>query len=309
MGYEVPKHHVDQFKANVMHLTQQRKSVIDPVVTNVESFTGKKFRVDRLGATRTQKRQGRFQDTKYIGTPHDSRWGTAETFDWAEMIDQIDKLKMLYDPASPYAVAAASAFARTRDDIIILSAFDDVWTGEEGKELVQFPATQKLEESGTDGLTLDKLLDAQLMKEEADVDPDLKWYYVGSPADKRNLLNTTEIKSADYNTVKALVKGEINEFMGFEFLWSTRLQLDTASKMCRNFAFCEDAFTKGVQQEMQARADELPTKNYAHQLWATMTRGCVRMEEVKVIEIETYDARIGVSRFEVERNGSTAKVG
>lgn len=308
MGYEVPKHHVDQFKANVMHLTQQKKAILDPVVKMTEPFTGKKFRVDRIGSTRTQKREGRFQDTKYIGTPHDSRWGTAETFDWAEMIDQIDKLKMLYDPASPYVTAAASGFARTRDDIIILAAFDDVLTGEEGKTTVSFPDTQVLEEDGTDGLTLAKLLDAQLMKEEANVDPDLKWYYVGSPFDKKTLLNTTEVKSSDYNTVKALVNGEINEFLGFEFLWTTRLQMNTSTHMYYNFAFCEDAFVKGVQQEMQARADELPTKNYAHQLWASMTRGCVRMEEVKVIKVETYDVRIGDTVFEVERNGSTDTV-
>jgi hypothetical protein len=69
-------------------------------------------------------------------------------------------------------------------------------------------------------LTCKQLLD------DADIDPDRQRYFVTNPYNINQLLNTTEVKSSDYNTVKALAKGEIDTYMGFKFISHNRLAAD-----------------------------------------------------------------------------------
>ena len=47
-----------------------------------------------------------------------------KSYDWGDMVDNSDKLRMLIDPASPYAVNAAYAMGRAMDDLIISEALE-----------------------------------------------------------------------------------------------------------------------------------------------------------------------------------------
>ena len=47
---------------------------------------------------------------------------TMETYEWADLIDDSDKIKLLADPTSTYAQAAAAAISRSMDDEIIAAA-------------------------------------------------------------------------------------------------------------------------------------------------------------------------------------------
>lgn len=84
-------------------------------------------------------------------------------------------------------------------------------------------------------MTIAKLLQAKFILDNNDVDPSLKRYFVCGPKQIQDLLNTTEVKSSDFNTVKALAQGDLNTFLGFEFIMSTRLPLDatnTDDRLC-----------------------------------------------------------------------------
>lgn len=290
MSHLVSANHVKQYNENVTFLSQQKSTKLRDKVEVVD-LKGKKGAYDALGPTKPTKRTGRHGDTKLVNTPHYRRWITSATYDWADLVDDEDKLKMLYDPTHPYAVNAGMAFARQKDDVIISALFADVLYGEDGDQTLTWAsdgADQIIAETGTDGMTLAKLLEAQEIKGLADVDEDEKWYMAISPKQLTNLLNTTEVKSADYNSVKALVKGEINEFMGFEFVRTNRLL--TTGNMRRCAAWCKSglylAEPKNVTTDIGPRRD----KNNATQIFVTMNLGAVRMEEVKVIEIQCYEA-------------------
>lgn len=71
---------------------------------------------------------------------------------------------------------------------------------------------------GTTNLTVDKLREAKYYLDANNV-PMMGRHYLGHASQLSSLLNETETTSSDYATVKALVNGDINTFLGFTFHW------------------------------------------------------------------------------------------
>ena len=288
MSHNVAVHHVDQYNGNVMFLSQQ-KSTKFRGFCRIEDLKGKKGSYDQLGPTKPTRRKGRHSDTVLVNTPHYRRWVTAHTWDWADLVDDDDQLKMLYDPTHPYAVNAGMAFARQKDDIILEAAFADTMAGEEGDETILWAdqtdqiITEAMD-SGGNGLTLEKLILAQEVRGLADIDEDIPWYMGVSPKQISNLFRTTEVKSHDYNEVKALYDGRVDTFMGFKFVKSNRVLSNGSTRRCCAFADKSLllAEPKSVKTDIGPRRD----KNNADQIFVTMNLGAVRMEEVQVIEVQ-----------------------
>lgn len=72
--------------------------------------------------------------------------------------------------------------------------------------------------NGGTNMTLDKLRQASFLMNEDNVDPMLRFIAM-HPSQLRSLLEETETTSSDFNTVKALVNGELDTFMGFKFFY------------------------------------------------------------------------------------------
>jgi len=275
MSSEITTAFVQQYSANVQMLAQQMGSRLREAV-DVESVTGKNAYFDQVGVTSAQIRSSRHADTPQIDTPHSRRRVSLADYEWADLVDDQDKVRMLIDPTSSYAKAAAAAMGRSMDDVII--------TALGGTAL---PSTQKFATSNqSDGLTIAKLLDAKKKMDLKDVDPSLKRYVVCGATQISDLLNTTEVKNSDYNTVKALAMGQIDSFLGFKFIMSNRLNLDATNTDDRLiFAFTEDAVKLAIGKDITARISERDDKSYATQVYYCMSIGATRMEEEKVVQI------------------------
>ena len=98
------------------------------------------------------------------------------------------------------------------------------------------------------------------------------------------LLGDTNVTSSDFNTVKALVQGEINTFMGFQFIVTNRLSKTGNIRSC--FAWAEDGLALAIGKDVMARIDERSDKGYATQVYYCMSIGSTRMEEEKVVQID-----------------------
>ena len=117
-----------------------------------------------------------------------------------------------------------------------------------------------------------------------DVDPSIPRYIAVGPKQIEDLLGTTQVTSSDFNTIKALVQGDVDTFMGFQFIMTNRLDIDSNDiRSC--FAWAEDGITLGIGKDVQARIDERNDKGYATQVYYCMDIGAVRMEEAKVFKI------------------------
>jgi len=286
MSNQITTAFVEQYSNNVTMLSQQMGSLLRNAV-DVETVKGKNAFFEQIGEVTAQVRTSRHSDTPQLDTPHSRRRVSLADYEWADLIDDQDKVRMLIDPTSSYAKAAAAAMGRAMDDVIITALGGTAYTGVAGGTATALPAGQKpFSASQTDGLTVAKLLEAKYILDNNSVDPSLRRFIVCSPKQIQDLLNTTEVKSSDFNTVKALAQGQLNSFLGFEFIMSTRLNFDatnTDDRLC--YAFTEDAIKLGIGKDVMARIDERSDKGYATQVYYCMSIGATRMEEEKVVEI------------------------
>ena len=291
MSSQITTSFVEQYSSNIAMLSQQMGSKLRSSV-DVETVTGKNAFFDQVGVTAAQLRTSRHGDTPQIDTPHSRRRLSLADYEWADLVDDVDKVRMLVDPTSSYARAAAAAMNRAMDDVIITAMNASANTGVAGGTSTALPSGQKTATSDqSDGLTIAKLLAAKKILDNNDVDPSLKRYIVCGPQQISDLLGTTQVTSADYNVVRALATGAINSYLGFEFIMSTRLNKDATYTSDRLvFAYTEDAIKLGIGKDISAKISERADKSYSTQVYYSMSLGAVRMEEEKVVQIPCHEA-------------------
>jgi hypothetical protein len=270
---------------------QQKGSRLRPYV-RVESQNAEYEFYDRIGATNAQEVTGRHQDTPLITVPHDRRRVSLRDFDWAELIDRTDRIRLLIDPTSPYSQNAGFALGRKMDEIIIESAFGTVYTGKTGSSSVTHPAGNVIAvnyvESGgatNSGLTIGKLRRAKQLLDQNETDPGDPRYIICTAKQINDLLQSTEVTSADFNSVKALVQGDVNSFMGFEFI-RTELVATDSNSYRRVICYTKSGMLLAVGADINVDIGPRRDKRNSTQVYCSASFGAVRMEENKVLEIK-----------------------
>ena len=287
MSVQITTAFVEQYKSNVFHLAQQKGSRLRDAV-RTETVTGKAHFFERIGSTAALKRTSRHSDTPRVDTPHSRRKVTMDDYDWADLIDNEDKVRMLISPSSEYAQAGAWAMGRAMDDAIIDAASGNAFGGVAGGTTVALPSAQKIVH-GSAGLSVTKLIEAKEILDANSVDPEEPRYCVVTSKQLSDLLAITQITSADFNSVKALVQGEIDTFMGFKFIRTERLDTNSSSNRLV-LAFAQSGIGLAVGQDINTRISERADKNYATQVFLSMTIGATRIEDEKVVEIECTES-------------------
>jgi hypothetical protein len=266
---------------------------------------------DRLGETAAVKKDTRHKDTPLLDLAASRRATFLQDYQWSTLVDSYDKLRMIYDPTDKYAQAAMMALGRSMDDEIIEAALGDASTGKQGTGTVSLPNTQKIvpvASSAGQNLNVEALRQAKELFMAADVDPSLQLYMAVSASQLRSLLAETEVTSHDYNTVRALVRGEIDTFMGFKFVHTERLNTRSGSLSFdqsagtvgsgsgdadgyrRCFAWAQDGILHSVAQAPITDIGPRRDKSMNIQVYAEFSNGAVRMEEAKVVEILCNEA-------------------
>jgi DNA-binding protein len=302
MSNQITEAFVKEFSSNVYMLSQQKGSRLRPYVRQ-ESIKGKAKAFDRIGLALAQQSTGRHADTPQIDTPHSRRWCYLADYDWADLVDDMDKIRILNEPTSEYVMAAMWSLGRSMDDVIIAAADASVNTGEEAASTASHPNSQKI--AANDGVALSNLNvnTLILIKSKfgsADVDPEIPLHIAVAQSQLDALLQDDQVTNADYASVKALVKGEVDTFMGFKFHRLQRLGTQTAALSGspttgavgsgssligtrKIIAWAQDGIILGIGQDMKSRVSERADKRYSVQAYASMSLGAVRMEEEKVV--------------------------
>jgi len=271
---------------------QQKESKLARAVMH-ETQNAEYAYYDRLGTVAMSPLTTRHADTSYTDTPHTRRRVGLQHFALADLIDDKDKLQMNADPTSSYIQTFVAAGNRQKDQLII-DAFDaTVYTDKTGSTAVAYAAdggstvAVNYAESGSadSNLTLPKLREARriLMTNEANEGDEL--FVVMGPSQEMALLRNTETTSSDYNTVKALVNGEINQFMGFTFITTNQLDVASATNIRDCYAFGRMGMKCVTASDLKVSVDVLPTKNHATQVAMYLSANAVRMWGEKVVKI------------------------
>src|SRR5690349_19470206 len=119
MSFTVNTAFVQQFRGNLELLVQQRGSKLLSLC-RPEKIVGKYTHFDRLGTTEADEILTRHGDTPDpANLEHSRRRCILRSFDKSELIDNADKVRMLIDPTSEYALSISHALGRKADDIIL----------------------------------------------------------------------------------------------------------------------------------------------------------------------------------------------
>jgi hypothetical protein len=299
---------INQFKSNIFFGVQQKGSRLRNSVRNEAQHAVTAF-YDGLSPTDPSELTSRHADTQYVAQTHLRRAVTLRDFVWADLIDNADKLRLLNDPTSAYANNAMMSLGRKVDDLIIEAALGTAYSGVAGATSNVLPAGQWV--GATDGTNKSNLNVLTLRRIKSkfgvnDVDDSERLHICVTQSQIDALLGDDQVTSADYNSVKALVQGEIDTFMGFKFHRTQRLPtggtggfladiteatgvvaLSTGdgNNLRRCFAWVESGIVLAMGQDMEAKIDVMPGKNYSTQVFARMSCGAARIEEEKVVGV------------------------
>lgn len=282
----IDANYVKTYASNVSLALQQRRSHLRPAVTE-EVISGEEAFFDNIGSVESRERTGEFEDIEPTQSPHERRRVTFTERYRAEYVGEMSKLRMISDPTSAYVENSVSALNRAIDKIVVDAVFGTAWTGKDGQTTVPFPASQTIAH-GSAGLTIDKLIEAREMLDAAEIDDAEQRFMVVTARQISDLLNTTEVTSSDYNSVKALVGGQVDSFMGFKFIRYQGLPIVAGATQRRCIAMTKSAVKLGVARDIHTSADWVATKR-AYLLYAGLAMGATRMNEKKVIAIECQE--------------------
>ena len=285
MSTQITKAFEQDWSDTFIHLSQQKNSKLGESVRMEQVNDAKAFHFDRLDSVIMQKAVSRHEDTPLTEVPYSRRRVTFNTFRAADLIDNPDRVKMSKDPTSPTMKTLLMALNRQKDDEIIAAASGNAYSVSDSDvaSSVSLPSAQQIAHGSAD-LTLAKIITAKKTLLLADVDPDAEpLYFCIAPAQLEALLNNTTVTSSDYNSVKALVNGEINTFMGFHFIVSTRLAVASSIRAC--LACAKSGIGLAMNGNAKSRITERSDKNYSTQVFIEASMGATRIEDEKVVEV------------------------
>lgn len=310
MSSQITEAFVKQYGANIFHLSQQKGSKLRGAV-RTETIKGDARFFERLGSTTAQLRVSRHGDTPQVDSQHSRRMVTLKSYEWGDLIDQQDKVRTLIDPQSDYSMAAQWALGRAMDQEIIDAGYGNAYGGVSGSTPVALPTSQKIAATtGAAGTSLNvfALRKAAYVLDRNDVDPTEQRFMIFNAYQKASLLGETAVTSADYNSIKALVQGQIDTFLGFKFI-HTELSRDQSGAITfaaatgeydgggaidangydKLLAWAKSGLLLGIGADITAKIAERPDKSFATQVYAKMDIGATRMEEAKVVEVLCKD--------------------
>lgn len=294
---QIPEFFTTEFSANWEHLVQQKLSKLREFVV-IDRVQGKEKKYNQMAAVNMTQITARAQTTNLTDTAMAQRWLRPLQYEKADLLDEWDSelLGEVSLPQSELVTNHAMAFARKCDEVILAAAVGTASTGATGTTNTVLPAGQKIAhdfvESGTaatSGLTIAKLRQAKFILDDADVDEDDPRIIAVSPRQLQDLLRTTEVTSADYNTVKALVAGQLDTFMGFKFRVVNKAFFTLASSRREVVAYVKSGL-RMTDAGRRVHVDIRPDRSHSLQIRTTASIGATRMEEKKVVQISCSEA-------------------
>ena len=279
------------YSQNIMQLAQSKYSKLMPIVYMKPNVQAKNFFQDQIGKWSMTTKGGRNVQTPNNDPNLGRRMGTMVDFHDNRMLDRGDQLRMISDPRSAYTIAAAQALGRQIDTVIANKILASANYGETGSSTITLGTTAITAHVNPTGgvtgtpatLTFARVRAVKRAFDLEDVEMEDRVFVV-SPQGMDALLNTTQATSSDYAAVKALVRGEIDTWMGFKWIVSTNLSSSGTITSC--FAMQRYGLCLAMGSEPLVRTDERADLSYSWQVYYELNIGAVRLEESRVVQVD-----------------------
>lgn len=284
---------VQQYNDTIAMLAQQMDERMRPTVMVDSNFLGQNKFYDQYGTDTFSEIMSRYADTPLSITNFGRRMVTPSFLVSATLEDPQDALATLVDVKSAFYQAKMFAAARKIDLILITAATANAFTGQTGTTSTPFLAGNIIADTFANGatatgLTKAKMIRAKRLLDAAEV-PEWNRTFVVQAGQLEDLLNTTEVSSIDFNTIKSLVDGSLKRWLGFDLAHSEQLTQVTStlggSTDTACLAYQKTGLQLAIQKNPEGSIDRRIDKNYAWQVYMSFAMGATRMEEVKVVQV------------------------
>lgn len=194
----------------------------------------------------------------------------------AEYSDIFNQAKINFDERQELVQVVSKSIARRQDQMII-----DALTNSS----TSLTVASSIGGANTN-LNLDKLLSAKKQLDANNVPPTDRFVVIHAN-NLASLLDETEVKSSDFNTVKALVAGQLDTYLGFKFITigdRSEGGLPLSSGDRKVYAFHKQAVGMAEGMGLTTRIDYIPEKT-SYLVASMFSAGAVAIDAEGIVEI------------------------
>lgn len=275
------------FDTAVKHAYDEGGTGLSRFIRNNGTMIGGKVRFRLMGKGMARQRTAPAEMRQPMNVNHSYTEGTLVDYEAVEFTDKFDQAEVDYSEMDQLASVVAGAIEKRKDQLVI-DALDAASTSN----------TVGTDIGGTaSGLNVDKLREAKLQLDNHGVGAGDR-VFVSSAQGESDLLGETEVGSADYNQVRALVNGEVSRFMGFNFVFIPASRdddeggLPTTTNTRKHYAF------EGQALGMRAALDGAAKITYENLVGSWLIAQdlkavCKHIDPDGIVEITTTETGVG----------------
>jgi hypothetical protein len=178
-----------------------QKGLLKPAVTIRNNVVGDSYKFRNMGKGLANQK-ATSADVVPMGVTYDFKVATLANWNAPEYTDIFDQAEVNFDEKQELADTIAGALGR-RSDQLVIDAMDAV--------------TPTTIAHGSAALTMAKVIEAQVALRGQGV-PNSNLFAAVNSAGLGGLLKDEKATSSDYQSVKALVSGDVNSLAGFQFV-------------------------------------------------------------------------------------------
>ncbi len=278
---------------------QQEASRLEKYVTVESGLSGKMVAFDQYGLLSFTEKTDRLQTTVLDEAPTSRRVIYPKIYTKAIGFDEFDakQLANIDVPVSKTIEGLRAAAGRCMDKVMLDAFLGTCYVGENGTVAVPFDNNQIIDvdytESGSasnSSLTLAKLRKALAMLQKAEAWNEERRAYgdelvlACSSSQIAALLREPEVGSFDYNTVRALVEGKIDSFLGFRIIRTEQLPVaENGQRPC--LAWVKSKAQFGLWEDFKVKLTVRDDLDEALQVRAKFACGATRLQEEGFVKI------------------------
>ena len=274
MAISVSNAFVTLFDAEVKQ-AYQAESVLRNTVrlrTGVEAATHKFPKIGKGVATVRVPQT----DVTPLNVTYSQVTATLSDYIAAEYSDIFNQAKINFDERQELVQVVSKSIARRQDQLII-----DALTNSSTSLTVASSIG-----GANSNMNLDKLLAAKRQLDAKNVPPTDRFVVIHAN-NLASLLDETEVKSSDFNTVKALVAGQVDTYLGFKFITvgdrdEGGLPLSSGDR--KVYAFHKQAVGMAEGMGLTTRIDYIPEKT-SYLVASMFSAGAVAIDAEGIVEI------------------------
>ena len=283
MSKTLPEHIAIMFDNQVKHAYQNTGGHLAATVRVRRNRGVKTFQFPKMGSGVAQRRsQQSFR--KLMNIVHTKVQAVGVEWEAAEFTDIFDDAQVHISEQKELATVVSTAINR-REDQTVIDSMDASGT------------TQIVAKSvgGADtSLNSAKLIEASRLLGVKNV-PRQDRFFIGHENSLAGLLGETDATSSDFNTVKALVNGEIDTWVGFKFIWFGDLEeggFDLTANTRKQYAYHGGPMGSTGLGIIMKDAINTTFENLVGS-WLTVQdfiAGAVAIDADGIVEINTHEA-------------------